>query len=274
MYALLTDQPFSAPGAEQMRFVISDDFGKTWVAFGGGLPSEPSCINDINLDYAVRDALYASTCRGLYRWSGNQWTLVSQLTTYRVAIVYGQPKQIWAITRPEQGPIVKSNDGGIQWQAASQGLIYFSNGIANLAIDPRDANTLYAIISPRYGGSYLRRGTSNGQWITMPTPMNDSQIDIGMTIDGATGDLYVTVFNSRTSRWGVWHSRNPAADINRVQWEWVYEFGDKLWATMLASGWSPQGLALYVRLRDYDSSRSRVVRSLDGGRTWDALLIR
>jgi hypothetical protein len=149
--------------------------------------------------------------------------------------------------------------------------------VANLGIDPRDANTLYAIIWPKYAGSYLRRGTAGGQWQTMPTPQDNSVIDTGMTIDGATGALYVIVTSPQAQ---LWRTLNPSlADVNAVHWELVHDFGHDVQVELLASGWSPQGLALYANvwpLTWLDASSAQVgapvlSRSLDGGQTWAAM---
>ena len=235
-------------------------------------------MRNVNLDYATPDALYASTCQGLYRWLAGQWVLVSPQETGMVAVVYGQPQTIWATGTFGSAPaVMRSNDGGASWQRADYDLLQF-NGIANLGIDPRDANTLYAVIWPKYGGSYLRRGTGDGQWQTMPTPRNNAQIDTGITIDGATGALYVTAFSPNLT-WQLWRSLDPRMpDVNAVQWERVHDFGpDVSWATLLASGWSPQGLALYANLSPWiDKSTGEVgppvlYRSLDGGQTWSPL---
>jgi hypothetical protein len=207
----------------------------------------PDCLVNVNLDYATTDALFASTCQGIYRWTGSKWSLLSDLTR-AVAVTYRQPSNLWASTsRSADGPVAHSTDGGATWQSASAGLVHF-NGVADVGIDPRDARTLYAIIMPKYGGSYLRRKTGDNQWETMPTPLNNAQIDVGMTIDGATGALYVTAYDGTTTpgrgHWQVWRSPNPTVEMNNVKWEKVHDFGEMRWATMLASGWSPQGLAL------------------------------
>ncbi|MBI5035678.1 MAG: exo-alpha-sialidase [Chloroflexi bacterium] len=273
LYALLADVPYVLKEIRLARLVISDDSGATWTAFAGGIPVEPACLGNVNLDYATRDALYASTCRGLYAWSNNEWKQISSKNTLMVAIVYGQPKIIWGLDQQGAG-IIKSVDGGKTWQASATGPISFS-GLANLAIDPREPNLLYGIINPKYGGSYLRRGKTDGNWDTIPTPMNNAQIDVGMTIDGGTGDLYVTAYDGTASRWSLWRSRNPSiADVNRVSWELVYEFGYNQWATILASGSSAQGLALYILLNEYEKNLTSVVRSLDSGKTWKTIEIR
>ena len=62
---------------DRIRLWFSDDFGTTWRAFAGGLPVEdPACMNNLTMDYAREDALYASTCQGIYRWTGREWASV------------------------------------------------------------------------------------------------------------------------------------------------------------------------------------------------------
>lgn len=100
-----------------------------------------------------------------------------------------------------------------------------------------------------------------------------------MTIDGATGDLYVTVFTVQS--WQLWRTHNPQVpDENAVVWEKVNDFPPGLWATVLASGGTPWGLALFVRLAPGNCSAFDaqcdpfVERSVDGGKTWKRLVIR
>jgi hypothetical protein len=272
------EDPLAVSTPVRARLLISDDYGGTWAPFPGGLPSG-GCISNVNLDYATSDALYASTCHGLYRWSGSGWTLVSAQNTGMVAIVYGRPQVIWATTPFGSGAaVIRSDDGGATWTPAAGGLVHF-NGVANVGIDPRDSNTLYAIIWPKYAGSYLRRGTADGQWQMMPTPNDNSVIDTGMTIDGASGALYVV---TTYPGYQVWRSPNPnAADLNDVRWEPVHDFGEDVWVGLLASGWSPHGVALYLSARTIthlggsaiDIGPPVVQRSEDNGQTWEPLSI-
>jgi photosystem II stability/assembly factor-like uncharacterized protein len=280
VYALQGDRGMQYFGSQKVQLLFSDDLGDTWRAFAGGLPVEASCLANVNLDYATRDALYASTCRGIYRWGENKWARISEQETIQVAIVYGKPNQVWAIAAPNKGgPVIRSDDGGKTWRGASDGLIHFT-GLANLGIDPRDAKTIYGIISPKYGGSYLRRAFVDHSWETMPTPMNSAQIDTGMTIDGATGDLYVTA-NAYPQGWQLWRTRNPnVSNVNAVVWDQVSGFETDDWATALASGASPQGLMLFVKMSPSNCNVADakcdpyILRSLDTGKTWKRLTIR
>ncbi len=281
LYALLTDDASLGWASEFARLLISDDDGQTWVPFPGGRPPG-ECVWNVNMDYATPDALYASTCEGLYRWSGEEWQFVSDEDTAVVAVVYGQPHILWATTTFAAGAgVIRSEDGGASWQQAGYDMVSF-NGVANLGIDPGDANTLYAIIWPKYAGTYLRRGTSPGQWEMMPTPLNNGTIGTGMTIDGATGALYVVVWNWQDEHYELWRTVDPKVpNVGDVQWEFVHDFGGDVMVELLASGWSPQGLALYANVwsvKKLDDSQAEigdpiVYRSPDGGQSWAPLPI-
>ena len=278
LYALMKDSagPLWAFPASNVRLMISDDFAVTWTPFPGGLPVPAGCMVNINLDYAVVDALYASTCEGLYVWDplGESWVQRSAQLTNVVAIAPGQPDTVWAAA-PGDG-VIRSSDGGSTWQDASTGLVTFG-GMANLGFDPRDNSILYGIIRPQYAGSYLRRATADGLWQSLPTPLDNATIETGMAINGNTSALYVT---TQMSPVGLWRSPNPAvADSGDVRWELVHEFGPDVQVSLLAAGWSPQGLALYANrwpLAPLPGGGASVGsptldRSLDGGQTWDPL---
>ena len=278
LYALMKDSagPLWAFPASNVRLMISDDFAETWTPFPGGLPVPSACMVNVNLDYAATDALYASTCQGLYVWDvgGKAWAKRSDRLTDVVAVAYGKPNSVWAAAHADG--VIRSADGGRTWQDASTGLTTFG-GMANLGIDPRDNSTLYGIIRPKYAGSYLRRGMPDGRWQTMPTPRDNATIETGMTIDGATGALYVT---TQVAPIGLWQSRNATtADVADVQWELVHDFGSDAQVSLLASGWSPPGLAIYANIRPLAPlagggaavGNPTLHRSLDDGQTWGPL---
>lgn len=278
LYALLKDStgPLWAFPASHVRLMISDDFAVAWTPFPGGLPVSAGCMVNVNLDYAVVDALYASTCEGLYVWDplGASWVQRSEQLTNVVAVAPGQPYTVWAAALGDG--VVRSDDGGRNWQDASADLVTFG-GMANLGFAPRDPNTLYGIIRPQYAGSYLRRGTADGRWQTLPTPGENAAIETGMAIDGSTGALYVT---TQLSPVGLWRSPNPAAaDSADVRWESVHDFGPNVQVNLLAAGWGPQGLALYANIWPLaplpaggaSGGSPMLHRSQDGGQTWQPL---
>ncbi len=278
LYALVKDGagPLWAFPSTGVRLMISDDFAVTWVPFPGGLPVAPDCMVNVNLDYAAPDALYASTCQGLYAWNPGRsaWEQRSDRLTDIVAVAYGEPDLLWAAAHGDG--VIHSSDGGRTWRDASDGLVTFG-GMANLGLDPRDNNTLYGIIRPQYAGSYLRRGTADGSWVTMPTPQGNATIATGMAIDGGSGALYVT---TELTPVGLWQSRNPnTPDVDDVHWELLHDFGPNMQASLLASGWGPQGQVLYANLWPLtplvgggaEVGAPMLHRSLDGGQSWQPL---
>jgi len=154
LYALMKDSsgPLWAFPASNVRLMISDDYAVMWAPFPGGLPVPAACMVNVNLDYAATDALYASTCQGLYVWdvNGKTWVKRSDRLTDAVAVAFGQPNTVWAAAHGDG--VIRSTDGGRTWQDASTGLTTFG-GMANLGFDPRDNATLYGIIRPKYAGS-------------------------------------------------------------------------------------------------------------------------
>ncbi|MBM4431776.1 MAG: hypothetical protein FJ026_15740 [Chloroflexi bacterium] len=138
---------------------------------------------------------------------------------------------------------------------------------------------MYATINPYYAGGHLRRGTPDGRWVTMDTTALPGSVGSGITLDGATGHLYVSAGDNWEQ---IWRSPNPdAPDMSDIRWELVYHFGADKQVELLASGWSPQGLAVYANvyplLRQPEGHNNLgepvLYCSLDGGRTWAPLPI-
>ncbi|MEM7344908.1 MAG: two-component regulator propeller domain-containing protein [Chloroflexota bacterium] len=267
LYAL-TDE------GELSTLFISDDFGASWQPFEGGLPVDASCVNNINLDYAT-GTLYLSSCKGLYRWQGEAWELVSSQETGMVSLPYNQSETFWATmpTGETPFPVVYSDNSGETWRAASRYLAH-SSGVAQIMPYPKDPDTLFATVWPPYAESQLRRGTTNagGQWENVPGPFQTSAIDPNFTIDGASGTLYVTTNDQQGQ---LWRSCHPTvSDANAIDWELLHNFGETIEVEILASGWSPNGQAIYANLKDTTLSHEVVLhRSLDGGYSWRPLPI-
>ena len=79
---------------------------------------------------------------------------------------------------------------------------------------------------------------------------------------------------------GLWRSFNPnTPTVEDVAWEQLHDFGPNVQASLLASGWGPQGPTLYANLWPLtplagggaEVGSPVLHRSLDGGQTWQPL---
>jgi len=147
-----------------------------------------------------------------------------------------------------------------------------TTGVANIGVNPRDSQTGYAIVWPdEEAGSDLRRGSLFAPWQIMPTPNGNQAINTGMTIDGGTGNLYVTTRDTAGAK--LWRSTNPdVGNIDNVQWGEVYAALSGVNLELLSSGWSSQEdeLSIYANFTQLvdDQLVYALYRSLDSGRTW------
>ena len=274
LYALLTDQIDDNAPIANAQFLISRDFGVSWAPAPSGLPTvDADCLYNMSMDYYGATALFASTCEGLYRWSEAEptWTLLSEQPTGLVAVVYSNADLIWA-TRPftpTAPPLLRSQNGGETWETVA---LTHTTGVANIGVNPRDSQTGYAIVWPdEEAGSDLRRGSLFAPWQIMPTPNGNQAINTGMTIDGGTGNLYVTTRSAEGAK--LWRSTNPdVGNIDNVQWGEVYAALSGVNLELLSSGWSSQEdeLSIYANFTQLvdDQLVYALYRSLDSGRTW------
>jgi len=279
LYALLTEESADNAPATNAQLLSSRDFGASWAAAPSGLPAvPPDCLYNVSMDYYGDTALFASTCQGLYRWSAAtpQWTQLTEEATTMVAVVYGNANLMWA-TRPYTegvAPLLRTQDGGVTWATAE---LTHTTGVANIGINPRDAQTGYAIVWPdEEPGSDLRRGSFFTDWLIMPGPNNNQPINTGMTIDGGTGNLFVTTRDSDGAT--LWYSNNPdALNIANVQWNAIYNTAPGINLELLSSGWSSQEdqISIYANFTKVENGKLTyaLYRSLDSGRTWAPLVI-
>lgn len=279
LYALLTDEIADNAPATNPSLLVSRNFGQSWETAPSGLPAVPAdCLYTVSMDYYGPTALFASTCQGLYRWSQAEpsWTLLTEEPTGMVAVVYSNADLIWA-TRPfvpGEPPLLRSADGGATWATVE---LSHTTGIANIGINPRDTQTGYAIIWPDEDpGSDLRRGAFFLDWLVMPGPNGNQALNTGMTIDGGTGNLYVSTNEPNGAR--LWRSTNPdTPNLADVQWGAVYQTAPGVNLEVLSSGWSSQTdeLAIYANFTKVVENKLTyaLYRSLDSGRTWAPLTI-
>lgn len=279
LYALLTDEIADNAPVTNPSFLVSRNFGESWETAPSGLPDVPAdCLYTVSMDYYGPTALFASTCQGLYRWSQAEpsWTLLTEEPTGMVAVVYSNADLIWA-TRPfvpGEPPLLRSADGGATWTTVE---LSHTTGIANIGINPRDTQTGYAIIWPDEDpGSDLRRGAFFLDWLVMPGPNGNQTLNTGMTIDGGTGNLYVSTNEPNGAR--LWRSTNPdTPNLADVQWGAVYQTAPGVNLEVLSSGWSSQAdeLAIYANFTKVVENKLTyaLYRSLDSGRTWAPVTI-
>ena len=259
--------------ASDYQLLFSDDDGRTWTAFPGGLPPV-ECINSVELDYAAKDALFAGACEGgLYQWTGDAWDRLSDQRVDRLEVVYQQPEIMWSTdpgAAPGEPTISRSEDGGESWVGADSGIVP-EYGLIQLGIDPRDSNTLYAL-----GSLMLYRGSSDGTWTELGGDTAFPFYFSGMAIEGGNGALYVSLADPHQ----IWRSENPGEQsIEAIRWGMVHDFGDQA-VQLLATGPSPSGLALYANLAETRPAEGGTAlsdwlpyRSPAGGATWERVII-
>ena len=97
-----------------------------------------------------------------------------------------------------------------------------------------------------------------------------------MTIDGGTGNLFVTTRGSEGAT--LWYSNNPdALNIANVQWNAIYSTAPGINLELLSSGWSSQEdqISIYANFTKLENGKLTYAlhRSLDSGRTWAPVVI-
>lgn len=252
--------------------LVSYDRGESWQTAPQGVPPAVGRAG-LGMDYANPSTLYLGTQGGLFRTNASgQWQFWHTVRTHALSVEYGRPTTLWAAPNPGHDfgsgvMIIKSDDGGQTWRAASGDLSGWS--AANpIIIDPDDPNTLFVTTSGKYGGGSLYRGTNAGNWRWLPVPTFSYYVNTGLAFDNGANALYM---GSR-SPGRLWRSTNAnTLNPNDVAWQLVHDFGMDTSVVPLAVGWGPQGAALYINLTDTRDWSTRLLRSDDDGRTWHTL---
>ena len=90
-------------------------------------------------------------------------------------------------------------------------------------------------------------------------------MNTGLAFDNGANALYMGSRNPGK----LWRSLNANTPTPEdVQWQLVHDFGANKSVAPLAVGWGPQGAALYVNLTDTGDWSTQLLRSDDGGNTW------
>jgi hypothetical protein len=251
LYALQT-------GSAGQRVLTSNNYGQSWALLIGGWPVDSTCINSINLDYHNPELFFLATCQGIYHWTTVGWKLEFSKPVQSVTNLPESPRVLWAAEPfgPGEIPIV-TNVNSQTWTPASRYLEH-TNGIATLMFDPTDPERLFATVWPDFPGSLLRRGATNGQWTTLPTPPGNTPIDTQVVLDGVSGAVYAVVGRQ------LWRSPNPnSPDHNAVSWELIFDNGQPI--VLLGGSWPNNQFALFANLSGLPHY------SLDGGKSWASL---
>jgi len=248
---------------------FSDDLGLNWV--------HPNSQSGMYLETRVwamtshpelQQHLFAGTDDGVYRWNEApaRWTkLASPMTdVWAIAQDPHDPQMLLAGTRP--AALYRSRDGGTTWDELSvPGISKFSEvnmgptRVTQILFDPLDKDTVWATIE--IGGIY-RSDDGGTSWISMSEGLVSSDVHgIAVTRDkkGLKRLLASTNRGLHTStdngaRWQFQSLDSP--------WQYtraVVVRPDDPSIVFLANGNGPPG------------DQGRLLRSLDGGDTWEAL---
>ncbi len=254
--------------------LVSYDRGEHWQNAPQGVPPAVG-RSGLGMDYANPNTLYLGTAGGLFRTnSAGQWQLLHTVRTHALSVQYNQPTTLWAAPSPGHdfgngAMVIKSDDGGTIWRAAGGGLLGWAV-VSPIVIDPGDPNTLYIMSVLKYGGGYLFRGVSSGEWRMLPMPAIAYSISTGLAFDNGQKALYLGGRGSGI----LWRSRNAnAPDPNDIVWEVVHNFGADRVVQPLAVGWGPNGPAVYINLTEINGWRTHLLRSDDDGHTWVELTL-
>jgi photosystem II stability/assembly factor-like uncharacterized protein len=250
------------------------------------------------LAFAPSDAhvAYAGTPGGVFRSSdgGSSWTAVNNglgsLTVLSVAVDPRDPGVAYAGT---YGGLYKTTSGGASWRQLPLGTFPSITGVQNLTIDPAHPRILYASIadaSDRFG--LFRSADGGAHWTERDAGLPGGVFTLGLDPDHA-GTLYASVPNQSstpgttvyktTNGGGSWAVLPGLTTRQASSFAFLRSTGtvyastlDGLFATRdggatwnLVSLGAPYLIAVTPSGKLYGSGGpSRVVSSLDGGRTW------
>jgi len=177
----------------------SDDGGESWQVFS----NPPLSFEDLALDPAEPGALWAAGKGGLYHSDDEGATWVRrplqpeedfQLQDVQAdprdpRILYASGAALNDYWPPEPVPrVFRSADGGQTWERRDTG-ITAGGRVVDLALDPVEPATLYAIVS---GGGYLFRSTDAGiSWTLLPYILPESDLTALATVPSSPPALYV-----------------------------------------------------------------------------------
>lgn len=253
------------------RLVRSDDGGAAWSEIATA-STGATALTGIGIDYRNPKTLYLTTDKGIFRSDdqGRTWTFLNSLLGQGITVDFNDPKILWTgVSSGRNLEIRKSLDGGAMWNNATTG--FFGHVLAGpILIDPQDSNTLYAVADGIRGGQTLYRGTRDGAWKGVSLPSNFSFgyccfVPVGVAWSTNSRTLYIGSGGGRL--YGSANAKEP--DVTKVNWRVVADFGADKIVGVLAHGEPNE--TLYVTLYDTKANQSKLLKSPDGGQSWQEL---
>ena len=253
------------------RFVRSDNGGASWspVSFAStGL----STLTGIGIDYRNPRTIFLTGDKGIFRSDdqGQNWTLVNSLAGQGITVSLDDSHVLWTgVTDGRFMQVMRSTDAGKTWSPASNG---FSGYILSgpILIDPQDTNTLYAVTDGLRGGQTVLRGTRDGAWQAIPSYTSYGFccfMGIGLAWSTHSHSLYAGSAGGKL--FVSTNSKTP--DVKSVTWQTAADFGAQSIVGILAH--NDPGETLYASVYDTAANKARLVKSPDGGASWQDLAL-
>lgn len=271
----------------------SADGGRSWAAVPrDGIPPDATIIS-VAIDYRRPSTMYVTTNRGLFRREGEGWTLVHTLFARSVTVDLANPQILWAgvgySTEYGGALVLKSEDGGRTWAAASEGIVAgLQSWVAQILIDPNDPGVMYANLrdSGRFGwpSGRVYRGGRAGRWeelVTGPTEGRGACYANGLAFDPSLGRLWVgcDAYYYNENDLLLLRTDNPGAvDARTVLWERLrpFDVSDDTYVGLVqplaVDAREPKALYLAYSASSISSPGHRSLRvSHDEAATWEVL---
>ena len=227
------------------------DGGATWRSIHAGL-ADDSDIFSIRINPQRADLVLASACSGIYRSdnAGDSWIKLHGIpgTHRRTHIISEDPAAPDTIFAGTTLGLLKSSDAGRTWRQLT------SEQVNWLVFDPVDSRTLY--LATEYAG--ILKSTDSGENFKA---VNEGFANHGLTqITGAGTQLYASsVYEGRFG--GVFSSNDGGL-------HWALRANEEA-----LSGRNLNSLAVAPAHADllFAASEDGVMKSADGGQTWNRL---
>ena len=279
-YAAFTDPGFPQPGLGTVS--KSSDGGQTWTVFRTGIPAGVFVGTPV-IDPANSQVLYAAleqdNAAGVLKSTdgGQTWSQVyaSSGTGISLSAASGVVYAANHASLGGAGGIVASIDGGRNWATDNQGLLSFNLG--TLVLDPADPGVIYT-----GGGAGLFR-KSNGFDFTsvqVPAPSGNGQ---PVFSEGAPGVVSLAIDPANPQVLYV-NTSSPNGCAYYLQALFKSTDGGKTWdsgvspldsgcvllnSLLLIDPHNPQ--TVYAVENDYVDGGYTLIKSVDGGSTWNNL---